>query len=370
MSRVALVTGIYRGDEGLDTVGNILQYGFESGCLDRVIFATWETERENLLPFAKKFPNVTFITATEPAMRLAVARNPIVQSVVWQRAAEHMSDEDVVLKLRTDRVPIAAGRGLMQIMSRWESVPEPDLAGGWPALLEQRIISPYFNPFYAFLIHDIFFLASAKDFKKMASMDLGHLLLHRPPSTEGHFHSAPFLQGIPQALGLLKIDIRLLSGPGNLRRWHEMQRANKTWLFHWLSYLQIVRRYYLIALDPKSVWVDDNRIEQLKRAPQKSLFDFLTAESVELGLKNHQKFDGTVATASWWLDCLANCFANDPLAREIWEDLNTSFSESCAKWQSSEAEILSVRSQFRSFVESVQEPCLAALLPPTKVTTW
>ena len=371
MSRVALVTGKYRGDEGLTTVVKIIKHGFRSGHLDRVVFSTWDSERDHILRFAKKLPNVTFITSAEPDMH-ATRKNPIVQSIAWKRAIEQMSDDDVVLKLRTDRASQIITRGLMQTMSVWDSVPRPNLDGGWPKIFERRVVAPYFNPFYAFLIHDIEFLAQASDLRKLATLDLEHLLLYRAPSTEGFFHSAPFLAEIPQVKGLLNFDIRLLFKRGNLRRWCDMLQGDPSWLYHWFTYLQIVRRYYAIGWNPTDVGAEPAapRAEP-GAAAGKRLIDFLLEESEEHGLRNHAMFDGTVARFSWWLDNLPGYLANnESLAREIWEDMNGSFSRAHEKWNPGRPEILAIRSKFSSFMRSCEgEPCVGELYRLDNVET-
>ena len=156
-----------------------------------------------------------------------------------------------------------------------------------------------------------------------------------------------------------------------MRRWHEMLADNPCWLFHWLTYLQIVRRYYAIGWNPKKMWGENERKAELNSASQKDLLDFLFEENGEYGLRKHSVIDGPVARTSWWLDNLSGHLGgHESLARKIWEDLDASFESSHAKWKSSEQDIMSVRRKFRSFLRSARERNAKELFPWDAVEAW
>lgn len=357
MAATAVLTGKKRDPEALRSTWDTLRDLHSAGLIDRIIVSSWTTQRSDMMAELRPFCPTTLVFSPEPTV-FGLVGHPLHQARAWAAALRYVRDDDVILKVRTDRCSRTILHGLGERLRR--GLRETDLVGGYPAVFQRRPCVPYFNPNYPFMFHDIEFGALAVDMKLLCNYDLKYIFDMRAPSPEGFFYAPPFARVFWEVRALLQIGLFEFFGEG-LAAWYAAIRDHPFWEWLWLFHMQLAHRYFEIGWDGL---LRDGAEKFERLGARRGLYTLCLEGEPSFAIYKHSMLAGAVCASTEYLNhlnhlCTEDAAGNRQLA--MWQSMrsrtiNTPPADCLAQ-------IASLRAILKALPEVREEPLFATFMP-------
>jgi hypothetical protein len=179
-----LVCGKIRDADALAKDIDVYEDWLSKGAINRIVFSGWLEDGEH--PLIRRFVNMGAKVVLSCPPVIGSAGHVLHQVKALHYALQHLQDDELVLRSRTDKVFLDFDPEALA--DRWHAAPAPNA----PSPYLRRIFIRAALPSQPFFFNDMMMLGRKGDLAKMVSFDLWPELEHALLNPEQQLHFQPY----------------------------------------------------------------------------------------------------------------------------------------------------------------------------------